>query len=581
MDINAEERQLVLKTFLIESGERLSEMEEALVEFEASPDNLEILDKIFRSAHTLKGNSLSLEFDEIGKFIHGTENLLQKLRIREVEVTGEIVTLLLQSIDMLRHMIPDGVAGVFVMQPAHLELIRQIESAANGLKSEETSQPQTGGLPQGAEKRRRPWGRRREDIHELIDKTRSIRVGSEKLDRLLNLMGEITLSQGRIKEELKIRNDLKKDSFLQDIYTDTDPLLTELQDQIMKLRMVPVGPSLRHFIRVVRDIAKSHDKLAKLVIEGEEAEIDSTFIEALRDPLTHMIRNAVDHGIESPELRRGGGKNPCGLLTLRVYHDSGSIVIQLQDDGAGLRKKEILQKAVALGLAKESNRLSDQDIYRFIFEPGFSTSEKITDISGRGVGMDVVQKGIDSLRGTIEIRSQEKKGTIFTIRLPLTMAIISGFVVGVGEERYVIPLDSVVECLDLSEARDFGNRVVSSVHRAGSGRKDEKEKGSGFIDLRGKALPYCRLREHFQLGGKAGTRENAVVIQHHDMKAALVVDSIYGEIQAVVKPLGELFKELPGVTGSTILGNGKVGLILEVASLIKNIEVQNHSLLVK
>ncbi|MFI5303626.1 MAG: chemotaxis protein CheA [Nitrospiria bacterium] len=575
IDMNAEERKFVLRTFLIESGERLAEMEEALVDLEASPGNKELTDKIFRAAHTLKGNSMSLGFAEIGKFIHGTENLLQKLRSQEIPLSGEIVTLLLQSIDMLRHMIPDGVAGVFVMQPAHHDLLKLVESAASGIVSEDSPANPSGHVPShDMEKRRRPWGRRREDIHELIDKSRSIRVGSEKLDRLLNLMGEITLSQGRIKEELKKHRENRRDHYLLDIYSDTDPLLTELQDQIMKLRMVPIGPSLRHFIRVVRDIAKSHNKLAKLCLEGEDVEIDSSFIESLKDPLTHMIRNAVDHGIEMPELRREKGKNPCGILSLRVFHDSGSIVIQIQDDGAGLRKKEILQKALALGLTSEEKKLTEQDIYRFIFEPGFSTSEKITDISGRGVGMDVVQKGIDALRGTIEITSEENRGTVFTIKLPLTMAIISGFVVGVGEERYVIPLDSVVECLDLNDLIATKSTILSPGEVTQAEKKDQR--GRGFVNLRGKALPYCRLRDHFLLGGSSESRENIVVIQQHEKKAGLVVDSIYGEIQAVVKPLGDLFNGLPGVTGSTILGNGKVGLILDVPSLLRKVEEKEH-----
>ena len=566
MEMNAEERQAVFKTFLIESGERLSEMEEGLVDLEASPENLDTLDKVFRAAHTLKGNSMSLDLREIGKFIHGTENLLQKLRSREAGVSGEVITLLLQSVDMLRHMIPDGVAGVFVMQPAHLELMKQIESAASGSKAD-AGEEETPSIPAPpAEKKRRPWGRRREDIHELIDKSRSIRVGSEKLDRLLNLMGEITLSQGRIKEELKKRKYLGDLRDLLYIFSDSDPLLTELQDQIMKLRMVPVGPALRHFIRIVRDIAKSGDKLARLVLEGEEVEIDSTFIEALRDPLTHMIRNAIDHGIETPEQRRAAGKPPCGQLILRVLHDSGSIVIQVQDDGAGLRKQEILNKARKLGLAPPDKILGDSEIYRFIFEPGFSTSEQITDLSGRGVGMDVVQKSVDALRGSIEISSQESKGTLFTIRLPMTMAILNGFVVGVGEERYVIPLNSVVECLDFSDGKG----------KSESGLPDPAAKppARGLIDLRGRALPYCRLREYFRLGGTPGRKENAVVIFHHERSAALVVDTIYGEIQAVVKPLGEILKGLPGVTGSTILGDGRVGLILEVESLLREVEAE-------
>jgi two-component system chemotaxis sensor kinase CheA len=280
-------------------------------------------------------------------------------------------------------------------------------------------------------------------------------------------------------------------------------------------------------------------------------EVDTRVIEHLRDPLTHMIRNAVDHGIEPPHARKARGKDPCGRVTLRACHEAGSIVIQVADDGAGLDRERIIERARSLGIVAEPEKLPDAEIYGLIFEAGFSTAETVTDLSGRGVGMDVVRRNVDALRGSVGIDSRQGEGTSITIRLPLTLAIIEGFGVGVGEETYVIPLEAVLECVELPAQEQI------------------QSNGHGVIYLRGRALPYLRLRTLFALGDRAPFRENIVVVQHGGGQAGIAVDALYGASQAVIKPLGELFEGLPGIAGSTILGNGRVALILDVPSLLR------------
>jgi two-component system chemotaxis sensor kinase CheA len=335
-------------------------------------------------------------------------------------------------------------------------------------------------------------------------------------------------------------------------HLETDPLYLELQELVMKARMVPVGPTFRQYVRTVRDMAAATGKSVRLLIQGEDVEVDTRVIEHLRDPLTHMIRNAVDHGIEPAHVRQARGKDPCGRVTLRAYHEAGSIVIQVADDGAGLDRERIVERAKSQGIVSEPEKLTDAEVYQFVFEPGFSTAETVTDLSGRGVGMDVVRRNVEALRGSIAIDSHPSEGSTITIRLPLTLAIIEGFGVGVGNETYVIPLEAVLECLELpAEEKPQGN-------------------GRGVINLRGKALPYLRLRNLFALDGETPHRENVVVVQHGSGQAGIAVDVLYGASQTVIKPLGELFQGLPGIAGSTILGNGRVALILDVPGLLRD-----------
>jgi two-component system chemotaxis sensor kinase CheA len=309
--------------------------------------------------------------------------------------------------------------------------------------------------------------------------------------------------------------------------------------------MVQIGDTFNRFHRVVRDTSREMGKEIELTIRGAETELDKTVVEKIGDPLMHLVRNAMDHGIESAEVRQARGKPAVGQLGLYAFHDSGSIVIEVSDDGGGLPKEKIRQKAIAKGLISASQQLSEQEVANLIFEPGFSTAEKITNISGRGVGMDVVRSNIRALRGSVEVHSEEGVGSRFIIRLPLTLAIIDGFLVGVEKSSYVIPLEMVVECMELHEAAVDRN----------------------YLNLRGEVLPFVRLRELFEEPGEKPKRENVVVVKSGSQKAGIVVDVLHGEFQTVIKPLGALFRHLRGIAGSTILGSGDVALILDVQAL--------------
>jgi two-component system chemotaxis sensor kinase CheA len=315
--------------------------------------------------------------------------------------------------------------------------------------------------------------------------------------------------------------------------------------------MVQIGETFKRFNRVVRDVSKELGKDIELVVTGGETELDKTVVEKIGDPLTHLIRNSMDHGIESAEVRAANGKPAKGTLSLNAYHDSGSIVIEVGDDGGGLNKEKILRKAIERGIVAPGQTLSDREIYNLIFEAGFSTADQVSNLSGRGVGMDVVRRNIEALRGTVDLDSTPGEGTIVRIRLPLTLAIIDGFLVGVGESAYVVPLEMVLECVELTEAerQTLDNRA--------------------YVNLRGEVLPFIRLRNHFDVEGKSGRRENIVVVKYGDQKAGFVVDRLMGEFQTVIKPLGKMFSRLKGIGGSTILGTGEVALILDVPSLIQ------------
>ncbi|MFQ5882236.1 MAG: chemotaxis protein CheA [Candidatus Methylomirabilales bacterium] len=542
--------EAVLRTYQVESEEQLGQMEEALIALETRPEDEETLEAIFRVAHTLKGNASSFGFPRVAELAHAIEDVLEHLRNRTLPVTGGLMSLLLRAVDALRQMVPDAVAGVEQTQPVYATLLRQL--AEKGATAAEAEEKEEIANLAAMERRKRPFGRRREDIQAWMDCTRTLRVNIEKLDRMLNLSGEIAIARGRLTEMLAREVGRTE---IQDACRVLNALSMELQEQIMKVRMVPVGPAFRQHIRTVRDVAQAHGKVARLVIEGGDVEVDTTVVEHLKDPLAHMIRNAVDHGIEPPGLRKAEGKDPCGCLTLRAYHEAGGIVIQVADDGAGLNRERIVERARSLELVAEPEKLTKAEVYRLVFEPGFSTADTVTDLSGRGVGMDVVRRSIEALRGSVAIDSREGEGTTITIRLPLTLAIIEGFCVGVGRETYVIPLDAVIECLDLPE----GER--------------RRVNGCGVINLRGQALPYLRLRDVFGLDGAAPLRENIVVVHHGGGMAGLAVDALHGESQAVIKPLGKLFHGLPGVLGSTILGNGRVALILDVPGLLREVQM--------
>jgi two-component system chemotaxis sensor kinase CheA len=537
----------LLQMFRAESEEGLAAMEEALVALESRPGDDEALGSVFRVVHTLKGNAGSFGFRGLAEFAHVLEDILDRLRHRELKVTPPLVTLLLRSVDGLRQMVPEAVSGGEGSKRLHEPLLKQLalagKAAAPAPGEEPTPQPaasEAGGDDRGSQRRRR----------DDYERGRTLRVDIEKLDRMMNLTGEIAVARGRLKQLLANLPGLIGEEIL-DAHRNADRLSMDLQELVMKVRMVPLGPVFRQHIRTVRDVAAAHGRQARLLIEGEDVEVDTTVVEHTLDPLTHMIRNALDHGVERPEVRKGRGKDPCGSLRLRASREAGGIVIELSDDGAGLDREKIVARARSQGLVANPETLTDQELHRLVLEPGFSTAETVTDLSGRGIGLDVVRRNVERLRGSVAIESRAGEGTTITLRLPLTLAIIAGFAVGVGQETYLIPLDAVVECLEL--------------HREECLHAD----GRGVLSWRGVALPYLRLREVFGVAGATGGREHVVVVGHEGGHVGLVVDLLYGESQTVIKPLGRLFQSLPGITGSAILGSGRVALILDVAGLLR------------
>lgn len=388
---------------------------------------------------------------------------------------------------------------------------------------------------------------KQERIRSVNGTTKTIRVDSEKLDKLVNLVGEMVIA-GAGTNLIASRLD---DDLLIESMSVMSRLVEEIRDSALHLRMVQIGDTFSRFNRVVRDVSRELGKDIRLEILGGETELDKTVVEKIGDPLMHLVRNAMDHGIEPSEVRAANGKNGQGRLSLNAYHDSGSIVIEVEDDGAGLKRDEILRKAISKGIVQEDHSISDQEIFGLIFKPGFSTAEQVTNLSGRGVGMDVVKKNIESLRGTIDVESEVGAGTRITIRLPLTLAIIDGFLVGVGSSSYVIPLDMVFECVELSD------------------EERQRARSQNYINLRNEVLPLMRLREQFGIQDEAGGRENIVVVQYSGIKAGLIVDELHGEFQTVIKPLGRIFQGLSGISGSTILGSGEVAVILDVPGLVR------------
>lgn len=380
------------------------------------------------------------------------------------------------------------------------------------------------------------------------DETRFIRVPADKLDRLIDLIGELVIAGSGAR---LIASQAGSPRFLEAAQR-IGTLVEAARDGALQLRMVQIGETFGRFHRVVRDQAKALGKEIDLVITGGDTELDKSMVEMIADPLMHLVRNSIDHGLETPLERDAAGKPARGKLALNAFHDSGSIVIEVSDDGRGLDRPRILAKAIERGLVKPGETLADEALDRLIFAPGFSTASVVTDISGRGVGMDVVKRNIEALRGTLQLASTPGKGTTTQIRLPLTLAIIDGFLVGVGDANYIVPLESVVECIEPPANRNVG--------------RDSK---TGYIDLRGEVLPYLDLRTLLgPANAKSTARQSTVVVRYGPAKVGLIVDRLLGEYQTVIKPLGSLFSSLRGIAGSTILGSGDVALILDVPALV-------------
>jgi two-component system chemotaxis sensor kinase CheA len=542
------DREKVVAAFLAESEEGLESTEQQLIAAETDPGNLELLEEVFRVAHTIKGNASALDFPELAGFAHVMEDLLDALRKRELALSREVISLLLHGVDALRALVPAAAEGNDRLSPSHQELKKAIASQASGLETASRAaalSSDQGSSPTVASPTAVPGSA------PLGARNRTLRVDTDKLDHMLNLTGEIAIAQGRMRrmiEELKTDAGRK----LLEVHREIESLQKNLQEQVMGVRLVPVGPLFQQFARSVRDISQSHNKLARLHIVGADVEVDTRVLEHLKDPLLHMIRNAVDHGIEAPRVRHAKGKPPCGALTLTAFHKAGNILIQLSDDGAGFNRQRIVAKARALDLLPEGEKATDQELFNLVLKAGFTTADAVTDLSGRGVGMDVVRRNIELLRGTIEIQSTEGQGTTITIRLPLTLAIIDGFSVVANNETYVIPLEMISECVELPADQISSDPV-------------------GVLSLRGEPLPYVRLREVFGKPDRRPERENIVVVHRDGGYAGIAVETLLGECQAIIKPLNRIFRDVPGVSGSTILDNGRVALILDVSTLLRGV----------
>lgn len=558
MDPMQIDRAELIQIFSAESEENLREMELAFVQLESTPGDEETLQAIFRAAHTIKGNAASLGFPALARFAHGVEDVLDRLRTGTTALTTPLATQLLRAVDVLRQLVEAAVNDKDDLRPEHLELLEDVKVEAEG-------GPDAASSGDGSRLERRSGVDRRAARGGAKNRPQTLRVDIDKLDRMLNLTGEIAVARERLTGLLDgSAGPLQIDELLE-AHRSADRLFMDLQEEVMKVRMVPLGPTFRQFVRTVRDVATAQGKQAMVDVSGEDVGVDMNVIEHLRDPLTHIVRNAVDHGIEVPERRRQTRKDPCGRILLHAWHEGGSIVIQVQDDGAGLDRARIIERARAMGYTADLDKLSDADVYRLILDAGFSTASAVTEFSGRGVGMDVVRRNVEQLRGSIAIDSRPGAGTTFTLRLPLTLAIIRGFAVGVEGETYVMPLDAVIECIEFPRVNitDAGSR--------------------GVMNLRGQALPYLRLRDCFRLGGTPPERENVLVLRVQEQRVGLVVDRLFGESQTVIKPLGRVLGELPGVSGSAILGNGRVALILDVEGLLREAlrtDVPDHGMAV-
>ncbi|WP_411822790.1 chemotaxis protein CheA [Leptospira sp. 'Mane'] len=381
-----------------------------------------------------------------------------------------------------------------------------------------------------------------------------LKVDSKRVDLLINRVGELVVSAANLNQLVSNTDDsnLQESSFL------VSRLLNEVREISLKLRMIQIGDIFQKYQRNVRDLGKELKKEINLHIIGKETELDRNIVDKLGDPLVHIIRNACDHGLETPEERVKQGKPSAGNIWLNAYHDTGSVVIEIKDDGKGIQSEIVWNKAVEKGLATGNKPDNEEEIYKLLFHPGFSTASSVTNVSGRGVGLDVVQKGIEALRGTIHIQSSPNKGSIFTIRLPLTLAIIEGFLVSVGASLYIIPMEMVLECLDFNQ--------------------ENSDTKNNYFPLRGTLIPYIKMRNIFQENSDSEKkRENIVIVRMGENKAGLVVEQLYGEFQTVIKPMGSVFHNVKGVSGSSILADGRVALILDLPSLFETNSVLEKS----
>lgn len=693
------------ETFKEEAYELLSELEAALLDLEKAPDDQELISRVFRAMHTIKGSGSTCEFSDIASFTHELETVLDSVRKGKLSVTKELIDLTLSARDQIKAMLDVYYCGASADESRTHQVITSIKKlvALAGEKSDTAPAPasshgkdnpskspsskcmtyrirfrparkiftrginplfllndlrrlgscivvaQTEAIPyledfdpgacytywdvilttcqginaihdvfifvqddseltidvidrEGSLDDEATYKKLREillergdltpeDLQSVLaarkrvgellveaeavsgtkveaalveqqharemreqrhgtDATSSIRVATGKLDSLVNLVGELVTVQARLARTALSLGVPE----LQSIAEEVDRLTASLRDNTMSIRMLPIGTTFSKFRRLVRDLSTELGKEIELTTEGAETELDKTVIERLSDPLVHIIRNCIDHGIELPALRVASGKPKCGTIHLSAIHSGAHVLIRVADDGAGLDTAAIRAKAVEKGLIAPEAEPTDEELRQLIFTPGFSTARTVTGVSGRGVGMDVVKKGIDALHGAIEINTRNSEGTTITLKLPLTLAIINGFLTEIGEEHFIFPLSSVEECIELTR------------------KNAPKYSGRHLVNVRGRIIPYIRLRERFFMGGEAPAIEQVVIVNEEGRRVGFAVDTVVGEHQTVIKSLGRFYKGVEGIAGATVLGDGTVALILDPAKLVRAAE---------
>ena len=599
--LKAEELEFV-RGFVEEACEHVEAIEAALLDVEAAPDDTAKINDLFRPFHTIKGMSGFLNLRDINGLTHEAETLLDQARKGQRQVTSGLIDVVFEVVDILKVQIADvgewaaEPRGETVPQPPVCEMIDRLRALVSGRIApvareagpgsgaqrtgenlvEQTSVPQA--IVDFALERQRagaeskPLGKTLLDMKAATPRQlsqairpqtqarsaatawgpkalgdQSIRIDTTKLDALVDMVGELVIAQTLVNANPQVMN---SPALTKDVGQVTK-IVREIQEVALSMRMIPIGPTFQKMARLVRDVSRKAGKQVNLTISGEDTELDKTVIKQIGDPLVHMVRNAVDHGIESPAVRRATGKPESGAVHLGARHEGGSIVIEIGDDGRGLDPQALIRKGVEKGLVAPGEELTDPQAFALIFAAGFSTAEKVTDISGRGVGMDVVRRNIDQLRGKVEISSKKGQGSTFSIRLPLTLAIIDGMIIRVGGERFIIPTIAIAQSLRPRPEQ------ITTVQQRGE-----------MLNVRGRLVPLIQLGELFGSSTRLDPAEVMVVVAHCEGgQVGLVVEELIGQQQVVIKTLGERFEHVRGVSGAAILGDGRVGLILEIPGL--------------
>ncbi len=562
MDKN--EIEELIGDFLVETSEIVDSLDHDLVELEHRQNDLDLLNKIFRGAHTMKGSSSFLGFDKLTLLTHNAEEVLNKLRKGDMVVTQLVMDVLLEFVDSTKELIEDiqtgedkvdidnvvqrlkdinlgGDTSSISARPKEVAPTAPAETAPKPVAAKPAAAPVTNTQKQGA----------------IPQQEQTIRVDVSRLDALLNLVGELVLSRNRLSQ---LSNDLdskfENEYLIEQLLETTSQIgmnTTELQLAVMKTRMIPIGKVFSKFPRMVRDLSRDSGKDIELVITGEETELDKSVVEEIGDPLIHLIRNSCDHGCETPEARLAKGKPEKGIVELKAYHEGNHIVIEIKDDGAGMDPEKLKSKAIEKGIMTqdEALNLTDEQAYAIIFRPGFSTTEKVTNISGRGVGMDVVRTNVEKLNGIITIKSEIDQGSTFYLKLPLTLAIIQALLVEVSEEVFAIPLASVVETVRVS---------IDEVHSF---------EGREVLKLRDRVLSLVRIDRTFGLEEVDSNEVYVVIVGLAEKQLGFIVNNLIGQEEIVIKSLGEYITGNSGIAGATITGDGRVRLIIDVAGTME------------